>query len=887
MKKRDAELREELKTHLDMAIADRIERGESPKQAASAARRQFGNLSQIQEATRDVWGRRWLEHLNQDARYAMRVFRRNPAFAVVAILSLTLGIGANTALFEVVDAVRLRPLPIADPATLLEVRLASFDGARGNFQTWHESMTQPIWRELQARQQAFQLFAWSRATLNLAEGGEARPADGLWVSGEFFNVLGLTPAQGRLLSPEDDRPGCAPRAVLSYGFWQRAYGGDGSVVGRTITLRNRPIEIVGVVPSAFHGLEVGRSFDVALPLCAEAVLSLNGKGRSEAGTTWWLMAFGRLKPGWTLDRATAHLAAISPEIFRTTLPAQYPAISVQKYLAMKFIAEPGGQGLSQLREAYETPLWLLLGIAGLVLVIACANLANLLLARATAREREISVRLGLGASRGRVIRQLLTESLLLVTIGTIGAVLLAGAMGRWLVAALETSDRAVTLPLIVDWRVLGFATLLAVATCLLFGLAPAIRATRISASTVLRVTTRGASAGKESVALRRGLVVVQIALSLALLFGSLLFTRTLRNVLSVDPGFRSEGLLVADIDSARMRLQPELLDAHQNLILERVRGISGVQGAATVAVVPISGNSGGNDVWPEGNSNAKFNTFVNFVGTGYFRMLGIQLLAGRDVDTRDTHDSTPVVVVNEAFAAHLGGTIAAVGQRITREQTPRNPAKSYEVVGVVKNSAYRALKDDPYPTMYYASSQDQTFPDTNLIVRSSLPPAATTSAITAALANIDPRISVNYTIVPTMIRDTLVQERLLAGLSAGFGVLAAVLTMVGLYGLVAYSVTRRSTEIGVRMALGARAGDILRLVLRETALLLAIGVGVGAGLAIAGGQTASSLLFRVRPYDPITLLASIALLAIVAFAASYLPARRATRIEPVVALRTD
>jgi predicted permease len=482
---------------------------------------------------------------------------------------------------------------------------------------------------------------------------------------------------------------------------------------------------------------------------------------------------------------------------------------------------------------------------------------------------------------------LLTESLVLVTIGTVGAILLAGVMGRWLVTSLETSDSTITLPLIVDWRVLGFAALLAIGTCLLFGLAPAIRATRVSTSSVLRVTTRGASAGRESVALRRGLVVVQIALSVALLFGSMLFARTLRNVLNVDPGFRTEGLMVASVDSTRLQLQPEVLAAHQNLILERLRGIPGVEAASTVDVVPISGSSGGNDVWPEGNPSAKFNTFVNFVGNGYFQMLGIRLVAGRDFDSRDKPESMPVVIVDESYAAHLGGSGAAVGRRITREQTPRNPAKTYEIVGVVKNSIYMALKDDPYPTMYYSESQDQPVPDMQVMLRSSLTPTSTTAAVTAALANIDPRISVNYTIVPTMINDTLVQERLLAGLSAGFGALAAILTMVGLYGLVAYSVTRRSTEIGVRMALGARGSDILRLILRETALLLAIGVAVGAGLAIAGGQTASSLLFRVRPYDPITLFASIALLAAVAFAASYLPARRATRIEPVVALRAD
>jgi predicted permease len=887
MKDRDAELREELKTHLDMAVADRIALGDTPEDAHAAARRELGNLSQVQEATRDVWGGRWLEHLAQDIRYATRIFRRNPAFAIVAILSITLGIGANTALFEVVDAVRLRPLPIPEPERLLEVRLASFDGARGNFQGSHPAVTQPIWRALQERQQAFDLFAWSRASFNLSESGEARPADGLWVSGGFFNVLSLQATRGRLLVPEDDRPGCAPRAVLGHAFWQRAYGADPSIVGRTITLRARPIEIIGVAPADFHGLEVGRSFDVALPLCAEAVLSANGKGRADAGTTWWLLMFGRLKPGWTVERASAHLATISPEIFRSTLPEGYPAVSVDGYLGMKLIAAPGGQGVSQLREAYTSPLWLLLGIAGLVLVIACANLANLLLARATAREREISVRLGLGASRGRVIRQLLTESLLLVTIGTIGAVLLAGVMARSLVAALQTNGSIVTLPLFVDWRVIGFASLLAVATCLLFGLAPAIRGTRVTTASVLRATSRGATAGRESVALRRGLVVVQIALSVALLFGSLLFVRTLRNVLNVDPGFRSEGLLVANIDSSRLRLAPEQRTAHEQLMTERLRAIPGIQGAATVEVVPISGNAGGNDVWPERNRNARFNTYVNFVGARYFQTLGVPVVAGREFDDRDTLDSSPVVIVDETFAKNLGGAAAAVGQRITREPTPRTPEQTYEIAGVVKDSAYLALKDDPYPTMYYAGTQTDPGPSSQVMIRSSLPPASTTAAITAALANLDPRLTVSYTLMPAMIHDTLMQERLLAALSGGFGLLAALLTMVGLYGLIAYSVTRRSTEIGVRMALGASGASIRRLVLRETGVLLAVGVSVGVGLAIAGGQTAASLLFRVRPNDPVTLIGAIAILAAIAFAASYVPARRATRIDPVVALRAE
>ena len=888
MRNRDEELRDEIRTHLDMATRDRIARGESPDAAAAAARRELGNLSQIQEATRDVWGRRWIEQTAQDVRYALRTFRRTPGFAVVAILSLALGIGANTALFEVVNAVRLRALPVADPSALVHVRLADTEGARGAFQTWYSSVTQPIWRQIDTHREPFTgLFAWGRGSFSLSDGGEVRLASGLWVSGDFFQTLGLVPAAGRLLTAEDDRPGCTPRAVLSYGMWRRMYGADPAVSGRTISLDGRAIEIVGVAPAEFHGLEVGRGFDLALPLCAEAPLSGDGKGRADAGTTWWLGVFGRLRPGWTPERASAHLETVSASVFRDSLPASYPQVSVERYLNFKLVAESAGAGLSQLREDYGSPLWLLLAIAAVVLVIACANLANLLLARASAREREIAVRLGLGASRGRVIRQMLTESLVLVSIGTVLAIALAGTMAQALVKALETTGNTITLPLAADWRVLGFAVALAMTTCLLFGLGPALRGTRIAATRVMRASARGGTAGRDILSMRRALVVTQIALSVALLSASLLFARTLYNAATVDPGFRSEGLLAARINFSRADVPEEQRGVYRQALVDRIRAIPGVDGAASVSIVPISGDSGSNDVWPEGQPNQRFTMRSNAAAPGFFNTMGVPFLAGRDFDARDVPSSVPVAIVDETFAAKLGAPHSVLGRRFTRETTPASPETTYEIVGVVRRSNYVSLKEDSSPVVYYASTQGPASTFARIVVRTAAPAASITPSITAALANVDRRIAVSYVLMPAMIRDTLVQDRLLAGLSGGFGGLAALLTMVGLYGLVAYTVTRRTSEIGLRMALGATPSAIARMLVRETAAQLAIGTTLGIGLALAGGRFAASLLFRVEPYDPAALAGAAALLVTIALLASYLPARRATRIEPVIALRTD
>lgn len=887
---RDKDLDEELRGHLAMAARDRMERGEPRTGAEAAARRELGNVLTIKEVTRETWGWMWIERLGQDLRYATRLLRRNPGFTLVAILSLALGIGANTAIFQVIDAIRLRTLPVRNPGELAEVRLVDLEGVRGSFTSWHPSLTTPVWEQIRQRQEGFSgVFATGTDSFNLATGGEARRAEGLWVSGEYFRVLGVQPAAGRLLSDADDRRGCAPGVVLSYPFWQRAYGGDRSIVGRTLTIEAQPVEIIGVAQAGFFGLEVGRSFDVALPICSEPIIR-GAPGRLDSGTDWWLMVMGRLKPGWSVASATANLTALSPALFSATLPANYPAVSVQRYRDFKLAAYEAGSGISLVREQYESPLWYLLGTAALVLMIACANLANLLLARASARQREFAVRLGLGASRRRIIRQLLTESLLLACAGAVSGVLLAITLSGTLLSFITAADQSVVLELALDWRVLGFTGLLAVLTCVLFGLAPALKATRAGADNTLKGSGRAVTSDRERSGLRRALVVGQVALSLVLLVGALLFARSLRNLLTVDPGFRSAGVVVAAIDLRQLGVPVEGRRAARVEIIDRISALPGLESVAHADVVPISGSSWGNNVWAEKDASKRgVGILFNRTSPGYFKTLGIPIIAGRDFDPGLDTPGTPLIaIVNEAFSRALLSGSNPVGTRFTVEATPTGPERTFQVVGLVKDAKYESLREDIAPGAFLADSQG-TRPGqrVQLLVRSSLPADTVTAEITRSLAELNPRIGVTYTVMTTQIADTLVRERLMATLSGFFGGLAAVLTLIGLYGVIAYTVARRTNEIGIRMALGASRGTVLSMILREAGLLVSIGITAGIGLALAGGSAAAALLFGLKPYDPLTLAFAAALLSAVAFVASYVPARAAANIEPMVALRIE
>ncbi len=887
-RKKDRELDEEIRSHLDLSVQDRVDRGESRAAAEAAARREFGNVGLVKEVTREMSGWMWLERVLQDLRYAARLLWRSPGFTVVAILSLSLGIGANTAIFQVINAVGLRTLPVHDPGTLASIRIADLTGARGNFNTRFSSVTNPIWEQLQPNQQAFSsVMAWNATTFNLTPGGLARPARGLWVSGRFFDTLGVRAAAGRLFTDADDRRGCAPRAVISHPFWQSELGGR-PAVGSTLSLNGQPVEIVGVSDAAFTGVVVGRGFDVAVPLCAEPALS-DGKGRLDAGTDWWLVVMGRLKPGWTLDQASAHLATISPVLFRTTLPPSYPSINVNHYLGFTLEAVPGGAGLSGLREDYSQPLWLLLGTAGLVLVIACVNLANLMLARASARQREFAIRLGLGASRGRIIRQLLVESLLLAAIGAAFGGLLAGLLSRTLVSFLDTDGRTIALDLPTDWRVLAFTAIVAMLTCVLFGVAPALRATRVSATAVIRGLGRGLTADRGRFALRRMLVTLQIALCLLLLAVALLFTRTLTNLLAVDPGFTSDGVIVTELDLRPLKVPMPERHALRADAVARVRAVPGIQSAAEVSVVPVSGSSWGNNVWLEsGAAPIPVNALFNRVSSGYFETLRIPLIAGRDFNDTDTLESPAVAIVNDTFVRMVTHGESPLGRRVKREVTPFQPEMVFEIVGVVRDAKYIDLRQEPRPVVFFAAQQAAEPGEyLQIIGRSTLPPAAITGAVTAAIRGLSPNIVLSFEILKDLIRTTIVRERLMATLSGFFGIVAALLAMVGLYGVIAYTVARRTNEIGVRMALGADRREVSRMILREALWLTAIGVVAGLVLALIAGRAASTLLYGLQPHDPITLGIAVATLAVIAFAASYFPARAASRIAPMTALRVE
>jgi predicted permease len=870
------ELDEELRFHLERETQKYVQSGMSRDEASRRARLALGGLEQVKEECRSAWGTRWLEERWHDVRYGARQLRLCPGFAFVVIASLALGIGANTAIFQLIDAVRLRSLPVERPRELAEVRIVGGNHGMGNNDGQYAQLTRPMWHEIRARQQGFAgLFAWSATEAGIGKGSELRRVNAVWVSGDFFGVLGIQPWRGRLFLLEDEGTCPESRAVVSHAYWQREMGGRELGPDSKLMVNGRLQDVIGVTPPQFFGLAVGESFDVA-QFCHPKDLQRE---------LFDLAVVGRLRPGWTIERASAQLEAVSAGIFAATVPAGYDDKWVGTFKKFRLAAYSASGGVSGLRRTYDSSLWFLLAISGLVLLIACANLANLMLSRASAREREMAVRLAIGASRGRLLRQLLAEGALLAVIGAAIGTGLARVLSRVLVASLSTENAAVYLPIETNWHVLLFAALVAALTCAVFGVAPALRATKADPMSAMKSGGRGGTPDRERFLFQRLMVVTQIAVSLVLLVGALLFVRSFRNLMTVDPGMRQAGITVMRLGFLKAGVTPDRYEQFKRELLEEVRAVPGIMSAATTTYVPMLGGSWGHRVRTRfGDGSSKF----SWVSPGYFTTLGIPLLAGRDFNENDSATSVRVAVVNQTFVRQLLGGASPIGQRLRTAEEPNYPSTEFEIVGVLRDTKYNSLRGETPPMAFAPASQlPNERPWTAIMIHSDMLPASAGASIRRAIAERHPEIVMDFSDFQGRIREGLMRERLMATLSGFFGLLAAMLVTVGLYGVVSYLVARRRQEIGIRIAMGAPRQRVVGMVMREAGRLLSIGLVIGGGLSLAAGRSAGSLLFELTPYDPFTLTAATVLLVIIVAAASFLPARRAAAIDPMVALRHD
>ncbi len=893
----DRELDEELRYHIDRQIELNVARGMHPREARDAALRAMGGVEQHKEVCRDERRVGFAHHMIRDMRYGLRLLGRSPIFTTVAILSLALGIGANAAIFQLVDAIRLRSLAIVNPHELVEVRP---DGpqAFGSYDGINSKATYALWELIRAHQGAFSAtLAWGDAQFLVGRGAEARRVRGLWVSGDFFPALGISPGRGRLLGPADDRPGCgAGSVVISHAFWRTYMGGRESAIGSTLTLLDQPFTVVGVAPASFTGLEVGQAFDVALPVCSAALLD----SRLERRDRWWLTIMGRLKSDWTIARADAHLAALSPGVLDATIPPGYDAGLIEGYRRLRFGVFPAGRGVSRLRDMHGTSLSLLLGLTGLVLLMTCGNLATLMLARASAREREIAVRVAMGASRARLMSQMLIESLLVAAGGAALAVPVALLSGRALVAFLETSTNAITLNLTIDWRLVTFVGAIATVAAVLFGLVPALRVSVVNPLAAMRQASRGLTVDRHRARFQRGLVVVQVAVSLVLVFSALLFFRTFRNLASVDTGFEADRTFaVAFADRASQGLPVEHKVAFQEQLTSEIRSLPGVAGAASSTHVPLSG-----DMWSHffrvtgvAGNKRKASRFA-YVSPGYFDTLKIPVRSGRDFDNLDNARSRRVMLVNESFVrSHLDG-LNPIGTTLRTVAEAGFPETTYEVIGVVGDTRYADLREEDCwcdraggsmaPIAYVPIAQNPSpYAWAPVIVRSSTSSAGITSSIGQRVQRLNPAIAIQFVELKTRIRERLVGEQMIAWLAGAFGILATALVAVGLYGIIAYLAASRRHEIGIRLSLGSTRMQIVGLVLRDNLWLLGAGLVMGLPLAVAAMRGAGALLFGLTPTDVPTVLGATCLLASAGVLAGAFPAWRAARIRPDVALRCD
>jgi predicted permease len=888
----DRDLDEELQAYLELVSAEKMREGMSPEEAYRDARRDTGGVEQVIQSVRDVRAGVWLDKLVQDVRYGVRTLAKNPAFTLVAMATLALGIGANTAMFSLLDQVVLRLLPVRDPDQLVIVRETGnhYGNTYGaNTISW------PMFEDLRDNNQVFSgMFCRFPATVTIGYDDRAAQIPAELVSGSYFPILGVVAALGRTIAPDDDAvPDSRPVVVLSYSFWRSYFDGDRTIVGRTIALNSHAMTVIGVAQPGFDGVELGIPAKVFVPIMMKTEMTPHSDGlKDRRRRLSWVTVYGRLKPSVSLEQAQFSLQPLmhsilemevqQPEFTRSTTPADR-----QPFLRNRVELLPGSE--NGLREYMRKPLWLLVALTGAVLLLACANLANLLLARATAREREFAVRLAIGAGRARIVRQLLTESLLLSAAGTVVGLALAFLTDRVLLRIYLPADAAAEFVVspIPDGRVLAFVVGAMVLTSLVFGLLPAVRGSRTEITLSLKDRSSALSAG--GISLRRMLVGIQVALSLLLLVGAGLFVRTLRNLDSLGPGFLTDHLLTFRIDPSLNGYSDEQTKSFYQRLDINLQTMPGVTSVGFSAMPLLKGYAWQNAVLGKDFEGAPIEEqpVLSEVGPDYFATLGIPIVAGRAFTAKDVGPAK-YAVINESFAREYFRGRNPIGQRfgLVDDMEPVSP--DIEVIGVIPDRKYRDLRETPPAQAYFPYLEGVHFRFMNVYLRTQVDPRQIEDELRERVRQFDPHVPVvGLQTMNEQIGFSLRTERLVASLSAVFGGLATLLAVIGLYGVTAYTVMRRTREIGIRMALGAMPVDVIAMVMHEVFILIGAGLAAGFSLALALANLVRSQLFGLNPRDPLTFVGSAIVLTVAAGLAGLIPALRASSLAATTALRHE
>jgi predicted permease len=865
----EAELDEEMRYHVDRQIEENIAKGLTPEEARYAALRAMTGIEQRKEECRDTRRVRVIEDLIQDVGYGLRNLRKSPGFAATAVLSLALGIGANTAIFSMVNAVLIRTLPVSRPEQLVLLNAAERDGGISNF-------AYPDYLQLRDRASMFSgLLAASRAQpVDAGLGAETEPAHAEIVSSNYFSVLGIQAALGRTFTEGDDE---TPVAVVSDRFWKRSFSEDPSVLGRAITINGAPCTIIGVAPPGFFGASAGEAPDFWVPVAMLRAVRPGPFDLRTARYVDWLRVIGRLQPGVSIEQARTGLNIVVPQIQKEI------GIDIERDYFHHVEIESGSRGLSFFRGRFAYPLVVLLAIVAMVLLIACLNVAGMLVARGTTRRREMATRLAIGATRFRLVRQLLTESVLLTVFGGALGLLFASWSTTVLVRMLSGLG-PLAMDLAIDARVLAFTAAISIFTGILFGLAPALQAVRRDSAPSLKEAPR-TMIGRRRQRMRHALLVGQIALSILLLAGAGLFIRTLRNLKTMDAGFNADGILQVALDPVRDGYAGPMLPGLATRLVERLSAIPGVV-AASHAVNSTLANSGSGVTGIEVDGSDPALTkdervSANWVGPAYFHTLGIPMVAGRDFSDTDIATSPRVAIVNQTLARQFFGEQPAVGRRV------RFNGQQLEIIGVARDAKYRELREST-PAMFYFASLQNPVGFHSLEIRTADSPAAVAGAVREAIREVDPRLRIlGIGTLADRIDEKLMTEHLVADISGFFSSLTLFLVAIGIYGMLAHAVAQRTNEIGIRTALGARRKGLVWLILRDAAVILAAGLCLGIPAVLAAGQLVSSMLFGLAPSDPATIAFAALVVCATGMIAAYIPARRASRIDPMVALRHE